>query len=239
MTKGIKDRLLDLFFPPRCLFCGEVTHVGRPACNECEPNLSRMSEPLCKICGKGERDCVCRAEPFGFARCTAPFAYDGRVKNGIITLKREEKSAAGGYFGAAMAERVLEQYGGVPFSSVTYVPAAPDSSRGFNQARLLAEEISRRLNIPSVAPPIKRLSGRPTQHSQNSLTDRLYNAEQSYVLSGGGLSGNILLTDDVMTTGATLDICARLLLKAGAGAVYCVAASATLRQNITDYYNQT
>ncbi len=235
---GFGHRLLDLLFPPRCLFCSGVIRRDRAACESCEPHLSRMEGSLCPVCGKGQRDCVCRAEPFGFVRCTAPFAYDGRVKNGILTLKREARSKAADYFGEAMARQVRLAYGDRAFDWVTYVPDAPDNTRGFNQARLLAEVVAVRLGINCTEPPILKLPGRMPQHNQ-SLAGRLDNAAQSYQKSGGSLPGVVLMVDDVMTTGSTLDRCARLLRESGSDAVYCVAAAATLRQNMFDDNNLT
>ena len=224
-------RMGELLFPPRCVFCDEVVPIGRPGCEGCIAGLSRMSGMLCPVCGKEPRDCVCTPEPFAFARCVSPFAYDGRVRHGIIDLKRSAKSAAIGFFGSEMAARVRLDYGDSTFTCVTYVPAASDSERGFNQAALLAGVIAGHLGLPCIAPPVVKVAGSPAQHTQN-FAGRLANAQQGYVLGRGRLSGSVLLVDDVMTTGATLSRCADLMRGAGADVVYCVTASATLRQEL-------
>lgn len=228
---GIIKLLVDLFFPPRCVFCGEVIERGKIVCDKCPPALNRLCGELCFFCGKYKNDCVCSPEPFSFERCISPFAYDGRVQHGIIELKRSKSTPATEFFAAEMSKRIREEFAGIEFTYVSYVPSAPDSSRGFNQAELLAQAVSHETGIPFLKSPVKKLPGAKTQHMLNS-SERHVNARESYVSGGGTAQGAVLLIDDVMTTGSTLDRCAHLLKQAGAESVYCVAAAATLRRGI-------
>ena len=99
--------------------------------------------------------------------------------------------------------------------------------RGHNQARALAKELSKLIKIPCCEPPILKLPQGESQHKL-SATKRVSNANSSFVESGEKLFGNILLIDDIATTGSTLNRCSELLKMAGANQVVCITPATTL-----------
>ena len=111
---------------------------------------------------------------------------------------------------------------GTDFSVVTYVPQSRKKSmkRGYCPAELLAKELSSRMKLPRVQ-VLQRIGDKEQKYVKKS--DRFANAKQNYALrKDAKISGRVLLVDDLMTTGSTLNACAELLLKAGAEEVFCV-----------------
>lgn len=125
-----------------------------------------------------------------------------------------------------MLEKFQSEYSGIRFDFVTFVPVSKAKLRqkGFDHARLVAEEIAVKLNLPLEKPPIKRRL-KPAQKFLSRM-GRLDNAESSFkLIRKRMLSGTALLIDDVVTTGATISACASLLKKAGAEKIYCLTAA--------------
>lgn len=224
--------LLDLLFPSCCAVCAKPTTGKAVLCPDCEKRLllARGAGPLCPVCGKTAASCVCRrGGPFHFVRCVSVYVYDDALRPVISSLKRHPKSGAVEFFAGRMAGRVREEYEEVPFSFVTEVPMAAEKQRerGHNQAASLARAVADSLGVPHLSAPIQKESG-AEQHLLSGGRRR-ENAKSGFCLiEGAGVSGAVLLIDDVMTTGATLDRCAELLLDCGAAAVYCAAAATTL-----------
>ena len=121
--------LLDLLFPPRCAFCGAILEESSgtvcPACREALPGLSAN-----RVCQAGEY------------RCAVAFFYDGPVKAGVRALKFGRKAWRAEVFGRCIAQTAAELLAG-EFDAVTYVPVSWQRklSRGFDQARLLAQTV--------------------------------------------------------------------------------------------------
>ena len=197
-------QLLDLFFPPKCPFCGKVLdHAG--ICPACEKALPWTEE------GAGVR------ELSGGVRCAAPLWYEGKVREGLLRFKFQGARAAAGPLGELVARCAAERFSGA-FDVVTWVPVSRRRlrSRGYDQARLLAESACR------------LWAGRPEQLLQAARRANVlgvYEAAEPERIQGC----RILLVDDICTTGATLAECARTLRDAGAADVMCVCAALARR----------
>ncbi len=129
-----------------------------------------------------------------------------------------------------IAEKIRKEYIDIKFDYVTYVPqSAKDSRRkGFDHACLIAKRLSDKLSVSITQPPIKRKGGKKQKYQD--LESRKKNASNKYVpRSRPQLCGNVLLVDDVITTGNTMSVCADLLKKAGAEKVYCVTAATSVK----------
>lgn len=231
-----KALLLNLLFPPRCAVCREVTPIGTAICYLCMEELLRplLSTGLCEVCGKQIESCVCReGMPFYFSRSAAAFLYLPNVHNLIHSLKTCPQSPAAEQIALLMAKAFTAAGMGDSslFSAVTEVPmsAAAQAERGHNQAETLARKLAEMLNIPYLPSPLCCEEKKRAQHTL-SYAQRFENVKTSYSRrEGAACSGRILLIDDVTTTGATLDCCARLLLQCGADKVYCLTAATTPR----------
>lgn len=211
-------QLLDLFFPPKCPFCGKVLdHAG--ICPACEKALPWTEE------GAGLRELP------GGLQCAAPLWYEGKVREGLLRFKFQGARAAAGPLGELVARCAAERFSGA-FDVVTWVPVSRRRlrSRGYDQARLLAETACR---LWEVRPEqlLQKITDNPAQSGLTEEAARranvlgVYEAAEPERIQGY----RILLVDDICTTGATLAECARTLRDAGAADVMCVCAALARR----------
>ena len=211
-------QLLDLFFPPKCPFCGKVLdHAG--ICPACEKALPWTEE------GAGLRELP------GGLQCAAPLWYEGKVREGLLRFKFQGARAAAGPLGELVARCAAERFSGA-FDVVTWVPVSRRRlrSRGYDQARLLAESACR---LWEVRPEqlLQKITDNPAQSGLTEEAARranvlgVYEAAEPERIQGD----RILLVDDICTTGATLAECARTLRNAGAADVMCVCAALARR----------
>lgn len=211
-------QLLDLFFPPKCPFCGKVLdHAG--ICPACEKALPWTEE------GAGLRELP------GGLQCAAPLWYEGKVREGLLRFKFQGARAAAGPLGELVARCAAERFSGA-FDVVTWVPVSRRRlrSRGYDQARLLAESACRLWEIrPEQL--LQKITDNPAQSGLTEGAARranvlgVYEAAEPERIQGD----RILLVDDICTTGATLAECARTLRDAGAADVMCVCAALARR----------
>lgn len=203
---SIAERVLDLIFPPHCAFCARIGTRG--VCPACEAALPRMQHAV--------------REGAGFGRCAVPLRYEGAVREAILRFKfRGVQSAAVG-FGAVLARCAAEELGGT-FDVVTWAPVSDRrrKRRGYDQARLLAEETAKAWDAKPVAMLRKRVDNPP--QSGLDASARRGNVIGVYeALRGAPIrDARILLIDDIVTTGSTLSACVRVLREAGAKSVVC------------------
>lgn len=226
MTKDQWKRwLADLFFPNRCPFCGRFIRWDLLICGECMDELPYLDASLCPRCQSSP--CICEAASYD--RCVAACAYSGLAREGVLQLKYHSAWNAADFFADVMAAR-LEGEGG-PSCLLVPVPM-PDKkrkARGYNQAECLAEAVSKRIWTP-VSEDL--LLAEDTGEEQHTLQreERMANAKKKFFLSPlaepDSLRGkSVLLCDDVMTTGSTMEACAALLKQCGPERVTALAAA--------------
>lgn len=205
--------LLDLLFPPKCPFCGRLLEEGQVLlCPDCQRDLPWIQ-------GKaGER----RGE--FFTVCVAPLWYRDKVRASHHRYKFSGVRAYVRPYVTLMSQCVADHLDG-GFDLVTWAPISWRRSykRGYDQARLLAEGLGRELNVPCQRLLRKIRHTRP-QSSLKGESERRANVLGAYQMcrTAQVAGKRILLVDDVMTTGATLSECARVLRTAGAAQVVCV-----------------
>ena len=131
-----------------------------------------------------------------------------------------------------MAQCAAENFAG-EFDAVTWVPVSKKrlKKRGFDQAELLARTAGRALDLPAAA-LLRKCRHTQPQSGLEEESARRANALGAYeLLPGGKLEGKrVLLVDDVVTSGATLSECGRVLLQGGAAAVYCLTLAQARRE---------
>ena len=204
------DRIPDLLWPRRCMFCGGRPEGRGTVCGKCAERLPLIPADNKRI-------------PVEFtAGCACTLRYEGGVRDAVHRYKYDGSWHYFRHFSALMAANVAAR--GMEFDTVTYVPttARRKKSRGYNPAELLARGLCRRLEIP---PPEKLLRKCRETRQQAGLeaAARRANVLGAYkAIRDTDIAGRrILLIDDVLTTGATLAECARALLMAGAETVLC------------------
>jgi len=235
---------LDLVFPALCPVCQTLLGAGRrdPLCGTCWSAITRLGDPWCPVCGaasptarsverceSGEwvaqpaawvasavSPCAtCTATPphYDYARSAA--VYEGQLREALHALKFSGRRALAGPLGELAAEQCLAS---LPdgIEALIPVPLARERERerGFNQAALLARRIGRRLEVPTRPRWLARI--RPTRpQSDLSAVERRANVRGAFRASPRVAGRHVLVVDDILTTGATLEACARALRDAG------------------------
>ncbi len=230
--------LVNFLYPPRCAACDARLPIeaGRRVCEPCLMRIERLSEPLCEKCGMpfDERDddrggvcarCVLSPPRFRLARAAARYRASAEDEGGTLaSMVRRHKYGLDQSLGRALAECIGPELPlhGAAYDLVIPVPLhrARLRWRGFNQAALLAGEVARRLDCRLDVTTLIRTKPTAPQTAQD-LDTRRRNVRRAFTVKRPGAIADrhVLLVDDVMTTGATADECARTLLAAGARAV--------------------
>ena len=210
--------LLDWLFPPRCALCGAFLR-GK-----------EKTAQLCPACAGRERlKEGWKMGKFPFvAGSVCVYPYEGEVRRGVHRFKFRGAAQNGEIFGVLLASRVRETGLSEQIDLVCYVPCHPKvkRKRGYEQAQKLAKPLARELGLPLEPLLEKRRNTRPMY--QLKAAQRRANVLGAYrAVCPEALAGQrILLLDDIITTGATVSECARVLQTAGAAQVLCAAVAA-------------
>ena len=230
MNKFI-DFVLDAIFPPniKCLVCAEDLNKDTKycICDECMEKLPFVTGTVCAKCGVPIRDmgkyCInCKSNSHIFSKNECVFEYIPPISTLVKNLKFNGKKYIGYTLSNFVASKVIES--GRKYDMVLPVPMHADrlKERGFNHAELLCKTLKDLGMDVRTDVLIKSVNTK----SQASLkrSERLANLKDSFKVADKSAVENktILLVDDVITTGSTLDECAEVLLKAGAFKVYSV-----------------
>lgn len=214
-------RLSELLFPPKCILCGKVLRDGEvDLCGEC-----RREGPECHT--------VTRKIPF-VESCTAVWYYEDPVRRSLLRYKFYGKRSYAGGYGRLLAMKLLQQEN--KFDRIAWVPVSRRRKlrRGYDQVELLAQAVCAELGTQSLC-CLRKVRHNPPQSGITGQAQRRANVLGAYqVVEPEAFAGQrILLLDDIITTGATLSECARVLLSAGAEEVHC-AAVAVVRNHKTN-----
>lgn len=234
--KRILKTVDDALFPKdiTCDACGGelVADTRYRLCAKCTGKLSVISGHICQVCGAPIGDesyyCLrCQKQESVFERSRSPLVYENEAKTLIYELKFLGKKYISETLGAMMADCFLENK--MQADVIVYVPMTNKEKRkrGFNQAELLANEVGKRLNIP-VLPALVKI--RETA-AQKELTreGREKNLEGAYRCVFDEVKRlNVLLVDDIFTTGATANECAKALIKGKVKSVNVLTAAVTV-----------
>ena len=201
-----------LLYPPKCPFCQHVLEKGEELmCGDCRRSLPRTTPAGGRTKGRF------------FTLCVSPLYYTGKAREALLRFKFHSRVTYAAAFGSLMAERVSGDLEG-RFDVVAWVPVSflRYRRRGYSQSRLLAEETGARLNRPLLR-CLRKRRYRPPQSGITGDAARIANVSGAFApVHPERFAGKrILLVDDVVTTGATLSECARVLLTAGAAEVVC------------------
>lgn len=224
---GMLNALLDLLFPPRCIFCrGKVTEDAAPL-HVCTPCLDGIPLPdsCCFRCAQPQvadkESCHgCGGRAFSFDGACTVQEYKGAVKNVIHKYKYRGHKELAGTLGGLMA-RQIRRSRWPSLDAVVPIPLHYDKlmDRGYDQALLLAHVVADELHVPVKKALVRT---RPT-FSQTRLdaSKRWANVAHAFeVAANHTLPERVLLVDDLLTTGATAHFAAQALLDGGVKEVY-------------------
>lgn len=233
----MKQVLLDLVYPRVCAACGKMAGRGmRYLCWECLSGLHIVSDPICSICGDPadgliEHQYKCSwcvdKRPF-FERARSAVRYRDKTKEILQRYKYNNEVHLTHDFVSMLSACVQTHYSKTDFDAVIYVPLdyRKQRQRTYNQSQLLAKGLAQVIKVPCVDNCLKRVRNVESQTRANAGV-RKKNVRNAFeVMRADWIYGrNFLLVDDIMTTGATVNECSRVLAKAGAVTI-CVVTVA-------------
>lgn len=224
--KRFLEKMSDIFYPRRCPVCQKILKdQKRMICTQCETMLHPIGHPRCFKCGKpvekGEfcRDCQKRKHMFEQGR--GIFVYDSSMRRSVTRYKYYGCREYGDFYAKAMYRYAKMELREWKPDLIVPVPVhrSKERMRGFNQAAYLAERISRYTGIPADMGLVQKNIKTKSQKKLNAL-QRRKNLEKAFCVTGDVRGKDILVIDDVYTTGSTIDAMASCLKKKGAENVY-------------------
>ncbi|MDA0987970.1 MAG: ComF family protein [Chloroflexi bacterium] len=221
---------LDMLYPPRCVGCNSE---GRFLCSTCLDSLPRLVAPYCLRCAqpiaRGNTCARCLESPLAIDGIRAPFLMEGTIREAVHRVKYNNLRSIAPVLGGLLADFLVlhnlqNSSQQAPARVLVPVPLhrQREKQRGYNQAHLLAKEIGAKLGIAVVPQALFRVSNGPPQAKSSTAQERRANVQGSFRCPNPFLMEGleVVLVDDVCTTGATLEACALALKEAGAAAVW-------------------
>jgi ComF family protein len=222
--------LLDAVLPPRCLGCGIIVDTPAAICGTCWSGIEFIADPLCHRCGRpfefdvADRSICgrCIAEPPIYDRARATVLYDDASRGLVLRFKHGD-----GLHLTPLFATWLSRTGAALLDDADLLVPVPLHrtrlfARRYNQAAILALEVGRRLSLPVDVLGLIRARRTPSQGTR-TRAGRERNVRRAFQVTptfSANLKGKrVLLLDDVLTSGATVNACARVLLRAGAAKV--------------------
>lgn len=207
--------LLDILFPPKCVFCRKVLPPGaEPVCRKCYAALPRT---LFHASQKGQF----------YSLCLSPLYYEDDVRESLLRFKFNGATGYCKTYGKLMAECIGEQLEG-RYDLISWVPLSKKRlrERGYDQAKLLSDALAAELGGESIG-TLKKIRHVAKQSTMGSPEKRRANISGAYAaIDSRFIEGKrILLIDDIITSGSTLGECARTLRQAGAAEVLCATVA--------------
>lgn len=225
------ENLINKIFPPKCVFC--KTYDGKNICTRCRQECKQINSTKCIVCdkptflGTTHINCITNETPIS---SYSIFEYNGYVRD---TIKNAKYSAH-----QFMALKELTTYGITSAMNLGYhLPKAKNlialpiplnkrriKKRGFNQAEIICKIIAKQLNIKMYTKILQRTINTKRQHTSTRQA-RFKNVKDAFYTKYNLKNANIILVDDIRTSGATLLEATKTLYKANANSVHCITLS--------------
>lgn len=219
-----------MLYPIKCPFCGKITGDG--ICENCRKKYPFIKEPICKKCGKPldieeQEYCYdCQRKKHVFCEGRALWLHKGSVSEAVYALKYKNKRIYGEIFGTEMGKQFSRYLAEHQVGLIIPIPLHKkrERYRGYNQAEILADQISEISGIPVDSEVLVRVK---ETTAQKELDDRQRrrNIKNAFSVKKEIYAGNVALVDDIYTTGSTLDEAADVLLASGVAKVYFMVIS--------------
>ena len=210
MDSQLKREILHIFFPNRCPVCSDLLYSSDTFCEECKSKFTLYSDSF---------------KPEHSDGYSAPFEYDENISPAIVLLKRGICGNSAYALGNALAEKLKSENISADFIVPVPMYRSDEKKRGYNQAYLIAKEVSIVLDIP-ICSAVKKIR-RTAEQKTLGKTERLKNLENAFKVVQTVRNKRIILIDDVCTTGSTFSEISGLLKENGAEYVYCASCCKT------------
>ena len=241
-TMKILGRIMDIIYPPRCGVCKaflwEAPLKGSAGafsiCPTCLAGFHPLSSPLCSLCGAPfssqvleDHPCEdCLRTPPAYDAAGAPYLYEGSLLEAIHHLKYHGRTGLARSLGPLLGRFTQDWMGNDSTDFLVIpVPLHPEKlqERGYNQSLLLARHTARKLGADMDYLSLRRIKNTAPQTGLGKK-QRRQNVKNAFKLENENTvrGRNIVLVDDVSTTGNTLNACSKTLRKGGANRIYCV-----------------
>jgi ComF family protein len=230
--------VLDALLPPHCLTCDSAVEQQGTLCAACWRGLHLLTPPFCTCCGvpflhdgqagPGGLCPACLERRPAFAAARAAFRYDEGAKRLLLPFKHADRTDLAGAIAAQMARATPEMLARADLLAPVPLHWRRLVSRRYNQAALLAGALARHARRPWLPDLLRRTRPTPSL-GERGAAERAMLVEGAFAVRPGARAAiagtRVLLVDDVMTSGATVEACAAVLLGAGAAAVEVLAAA--------------
>ena len=232
------DKILSFLFPSPCVVCQKPAGRNRFVCSSCKEHLTLLKPgALCKTClaplpsGAGLCGRCLKNNP-AYDRLVACFPYQGKLRTSLHRYKFGGRSDLHTSFAMLMCAQLLS-FGCTDFDVVVPMPLSKERlrERGFNQAALIAKDIAKQFHVPCVSNALKKCRDTERQ-SELNIHQRSKNIHGAFALNNpDAVRGkNVLLVDDIFTTGATMREAAKTLSAVSKSVTACVLAKTDIGQ---------
>jgi competence protein ComFC len=227
--KEVFWKIIDWIYPPSCCSCGKI---GKLFCDDCFSILQTPSIYSCTLCGEPLKKpgiCLrCRTHPPHFYSLRSLGYFTGPLRDAIHSLKYQRNFGLGEFFSSPLAQIIMRERWQIDLITAVPLNEKRRKERGYNQAEVLAEPVARKMSVLYSSNIIKRIKHTDSQVGL-SLQERQNNVAGAFLaVSELVNSKNILIIDDVATTGSTIDACAKALKDAGAKNVFALTLAKTV-----------
>ena len=227
IIRHMQKTALDAVFPPGCVNCSEPIDSPGNLCGRCWPEMTYISAPFCDICGypfeyhagDGMICAACLKRPPAYSKARAVLKYDEASRDMILGNKHSDQTNRAPSFAQWMHRAGQSLIGGCDMICPVPLHRQRLIQRRFNQSAMLARELSKLSDKPAILDLLIRKHHTRTQGGLSARA-RFRNVRGAFEINPARISqlkgARILLIDDVLTTGATVEACSKCLLDAGA-----------------------
>ena len=226
-------KMINTLYPKRCAICdGALLPAETGVCDKCKERIVYIKNPVCLICGRpmtrnGEKCEECLDQKHVFTAGRTVFSYDF-IAESIYRFKYLNRAEYGEYFGLEMVKAHSGFISQIKPDAIIPVPLHKKRylKRGYNQAALLAYEISLLTGIPVYEDFLKRAKNTVPQKKFNKK-QRFINMKKAFIVGENSVKlSKVIVVDDIFTTGSTIDSLSLELKKAGVKDIYFITLTA-------------
>lgn len=237
------DGATGLLLPRRCLACGTPVDGQGALCASCWPSVQFLGPPFCSACGypfeydpgEGVLCGACTAQSPAFRRARSVFVYDDASRGPLLAFKHADRTDAAPSFARLMMQAAPDLLSDADLIAPVPLHRRRLFSRRYNQSALLSRALASGTGLTSVPDLLVRSRHTPTQGGL-SASARRRNVRGAFAMRPDKADrvrdAQVLLIDDVFTTGATVETCSRTLLRAGARAVDVLTLARVVRPTL-------